>query len=90
MGWPRLTQMRTISSRAANRPTDLPARTDPRAEFETARKRELDTLNVRLVSITGKEFHTSEDLALLEGNTFEKEMLDRETVRLWSKSSKRK
>ena len=61
-----------------------------RAEFEAARKRELARLNVRLVSITGKEFHTSEDLLLLEEDTFEQESLDRETVRLWSKSSKRK
>jgi hypothetical protein len=28
-------------------------------------------LNVRLFSITGKEFHTSDDLALLEGDTVE-------------------
>jgi hypothetical protein len=55
------------------------------ADFETARKRELARLNVRLFSITGKEYHTSDDLALLEGDTFEQEMLDRETVRLWSK-----
>ncbi len=55
------------------------------ARFETARKRELARLNVRLSSITGKEYHTSDDLALLEGDTFEQEMLDRETVRLWSK-----
>ncbi len=60
------------------------------AEFETARKRELARLNVRLFSITGKEYHTSDDLALLEGDTFEQEMLDRETVRLWSSRSKRK
>ncbi len=60
------------------------------AEFETARKRELARLNVRLFSITGKEFHTSDDLALLEGDTVEQETLDRETVRLWSSSSKRK
>ncbi len=45
---------------------------------------------MRLFSITDKEeFHTSEDLALLEGDTFEQEQLDRETVRLWSKSSKK-
>ena len=60
------------------------------AEFETARKRELARLNVRLFSITGKEFHTSDNLALLEGDTFEQETLDTETVRLWSSSSKRK
>ncbi len=53
------------------------------AEFEAARKRELARLNVRLFSITDKEeFNTSEDLALLEGDTFEQEQLDRETVRL--------
>jgi hypothetical protein len=60
------------------------------AEFETARKRVLARLNVRLFSITGKEFHTSDDLALLEGDIVEQETLDRETVRLWSSSSKRK
>lgn len=59
------------------------------ADFEAARKRELARLNVRLASITGKEFHTSEDLSLLEGDTFTQEKLDRETVRLWSSRSKK-
>ena len=59
------------------------------AEFETARKRELARLNVRMLSITGKEFHTSEELSLLEGDTSEQEVLDRETVRLWSNRSKK-
>ena len=45
---------------------------------------------MRLFSITGKEFHTSDDLALLKGDTVEQETLDGETVRLWSSSSKRK
>ncbi len=57
------------------------------AEFEAARKRELARLNVRMFSITGQEFHTSDDLALLEGDTFTQEMTDRETVRLWSTRS---
>jgi hypothetical protein len=61
----------------------------PLAEFEAARKRELARLNVRLFSITGKEFHTSEDLSLLEGDTFTQETLDRETVRLWTSRSKK-
>ncbi len=38
-------------------------------EFEQARRRELARLNVRLLSITGQAFHTSEDLQLLEGDT---------------------
>ncbi len=59
------------------------------AEFETARKRVLARLNVRLFSITGKEFHTADDLALLEGDAVEQETLDRETVRLWSNRSKK-
>ncbi len=59
------------------------------AEFEAARNRELARLNVRLFSITGKEFHTSEDLSLLEGDTFAQETMDRETVRLWSNRSKK-
>ena len=58
-------------------------------EFEAARKRELARLNIRMFSITGKEFHTSEELSLLEGDTSEQEVLDRETVRLWSNRSKK-
>jgi|tagenome__1003787_1003787.scaffolds.fasta_scaffold19163926_1 hypothetical protein len=58
------------------------------AEFEAARKRELGRLNVPLFSSTGKESHTSEHLALLEGDTFQQEMLDKETVRLWPNRSK--
>ena len=60
------------------------------AEFEMARKRELARLNVRMLSITGKEFHASEDLALLEGDTSEQETMDMETVRLWSNRSKKR
>ncbi len=59
------------------------------AEFEAARKRELARLNVRMFSITGREFHTSEELSLLEEDTFQQEMLDRETVRLWANRSKK-
>ena len=58
-------------------------------EFEAARKRELARLNIRMFSITGKEFHTYEELALMEGDTSEQEVLDRETVRLWSNRSKK-
>ncbi len=58
-------------------------------EFEAARNRELARLNVRMFSITGKKFHTSEELSLLEGDTSEQEVLDRETVRLWSNRSKK-
>ncbi len=59
------------------------------AEFEVARKRELARLNVCMFSIVGEEFHTSDDLALLEGDTVEQEMMDRETVRLWANRSKK-
>ena len=50
-------------------------------EFEQARRRELARLNVRLLSITGEAFHTSEDLLLLEGDTAHKRSLDQEVVR---------
>ena len=66
------------------------ARQEPTlAEFEAARNRELARLNVRLFSITCKEYHTSEDLSLLEGDTFKQENIARETVRLWANRSKK-
>ena len=54
-----------------------------------ARKRELARHNVCMFSIVGEEFHTSDDLALLEEDTVEQEMMDRETVRLWANRSKK-
>lgn len=50
-------------------------------EFEQARRRELARLNVRLLSITGEAFRTSEDLQLLEVDTSYKRSLDQDVVR---------
>ena len=58
-------------------------------EFEQARRRELARLNVRLLSITGVAFHTSEDLQLLEGDTSYKRASDQEVVRRWTASSEK-
>jgi hypothetical protein len=57
--------------------------------FEQARRRELARLNMRLSSITGKTFHTPEDLELLEDDTVYKRSLDRDVVRRWSANSGR-
>jgi hypothetical protein len=58
-------------------------------EFEQARRRELARLNMRLYSITGKTFHTPEDLELLEGDTVYKRSLDVDVVRRWTANSGR-
>jgi hypothetical protein len=58
-------------------------------EFEEARQRELARLNFRISSITGQTFHTPEDSKLLEGDSSERQLADRATVRQWSENSAR-
>ncbi len=58
-----------------------------REEFEQARRRELARLNLRLSSITGRTFHTPEDLKLLEAEGPQRRTSDMEVVRRWVASS---
>jgi hypothetical protein len=58
-------------------------------EFEEARKRELARLNVRLSDLTGEQYHTSEDLKLVEDDTEQQRSADKETVRLWTANSEK-
>ncbi len=44
---------------------------------------------MRLSSITGKTFHTPEDLELLEDDTEYRRSLDMEVVRRWTANSER-
>ncbi len=58
-------------------------------EFEEVRKRELARLNVRLSSRIGEQYHTHEDLKVLEDDTEQQRSTDRETVRLWIANSEK-
>lgn len=58
-------------------------------EFEAARQREIARLNMRVSDIKGKTHHTPEDSKLLEGDTWNQRVADRETVRRWSESKVR-
>ena len=58
-------------------------------EFEEARTRELARLNVRLSDLTGEQYHTSEDLKLLEGDTEQQQSTDKDTVYLWTANSEK-
>ncbi len=64
-------------------------RSPPPEEFEEARKRELARLNVRLSSWIGEQYHTPEDLKVLEDDTEQQRSTDRETVRLWIANSEK-
>lgn len=58
-------------------------------EFETARRRELTRLNLRLSSLIEEDYClASESRAILEGDTLQLEMRDRETVRRWTAAKK--
>ncbi len=58
-------------------------------EFEEARQRELARLHIRVSSITGKTFHTDEDLKLLEQDTPQQRTTDMDIVRRWTANSER-
>ena len=58
-------------------------------EFEEARQRELARLNIRVSSITGKTYHTPDDLKLLEQDTPQQRITDMDTVRRWTANSER-
>ena len=58
-------------------------------ESEEARLRELARLNFRLSSMMGRTFHTPEDAKLLEGDTEDRRVADRATVRRWTENSPR-
>lgn len=58
-------------------------------EFEEARGKELARLNLRLNSWMGEQYHTPEDLNLLEGDTEQQRLADMDTVRLWCTNSEK-